>query len=94
MPKYTKYKKPYKSTKKSAPRRQLTEEQLQKMKEGREAAQKKREEEIAARERAKARMEAISEIDGRLRHAAQEEAMYERYARRALKSRRNHKDYK
>lgn len=58
-----------KYVKKSKKKRTLSPEQLQKMKEGRERAQKEREAKKLEEERQKHRIEMLEELDDRLRKA-------------------------
>ena len=91
MKNYGKYgKKPYskKYSSSSGKSRTLTPEQLEKMKQGREEAKQKREAEKAAEEKHRSRLDAIAEMDSKMKNAAKEERMYEKYAKQALKSRR------
>ena len=68
--------------------RTLTPEQLEKMREGREKAKEKRESEKAAEEKHRSRLDAVAELDAKMKNAAKEERMYEKYAKQALRSRR------
>lgn len=74
--------------KSSAKPRTLTPEQLEKMQKGKEEAKARREAEKAAEEKHRSRLDAVAELDAKLKNAAKEERMYEKYAKQALKSRR------
>lgn len=79
------------SSSSSKPKRTLSPEQLEKMKQGREEAKQKREAEQHAEEVHRSRLEAVAELDKKLRNAEKEDREYERMAKQALKyRRRNH----